>query len=67
MSQSKLSRRTIFAGASTAGVVAAIANFLPSSPVVANVEATLNKPPPANGGGYILSDHVKQYYKTARL
>jgi hypothetical protein len=67
MSQSKLSRRTLFAGASTAGVVAAIANFLPSTPVVASAEATLNKPPPANGGGYTLSDHVKQYYKTARL
>ena len=67
MSQSKLSRRTIFAGASTAGVVAAIANFLPSTPVVASAQAALDKPPPANGGGYSLSDHVKQYYKTARL
>jgi hypothetical protein len=67
MSQSKLSRRTLFAGATAAGAVATLANFLPSAPVVASAEATLNKPPPANGGGYSLSDHVKQYYKTARL
>lgn len=67
MSQSKLSRRTLFAGASTAGAVAALANFLPSTPVVESTGGKLNKLPQINGGGYTLSDHVKQYYKTARL
>ena len=67
MSPSKLSRRILFAGASTAGAVAVLANFLPSTPIVKSAEDKLNKLPQANGGGYTLSDHVKQYYKTARL
>ena len=63
--KSKLSRRTLFAGAGTAGVVAAAATLLPQ--VVQDTEASAKpQEPPARGGGYQLSDHVKQYYKTAR-
>ena len=62
----KLSRRTLFAGAGTAGAVAAAATLLP---------ATLPKPasvpeietPPPNGGGYRLTDHVRRYYKTTLI
>jgi hypothetical protein len=32
-----------------------------------NAVAALPKPAPEKGGGYSLSDHVKQYYKTTRV
>jgi hypothetical protein len=39
---------------------------LPGAPALqAAVQAP--KPAPENGGGYSLSEHVKRYYKTARL
>ncbi len=61
--KSKLSRRQLFAGAGTAGAVAAAASLLPRAvqqPVV-NPEP---KEPPARGGGYQLTEHVKRYYKS---
>jgi hypothetical protein len=64
-STSKLSRRTLFAGAGTAGVVAAAATLVPKVMQESDT-AVQAKEPPARGGGYQLSDHVKQYYKTAR-
>ena len=58
-----VSRRKLFAGASTLGVVAATASLLPS--VGSDIAS---RPPartaPAKGGGYTLSEHVKRYYKT---
>jgi hypothetical protein len=65
MSQSKsvLSRRTLFAGAATAGAVAATTSLLPAA-VKQDISAPALKTPPANGGGYQLTDHVKRYYKT---
>lgn len=62
-----LQRRTLFAGATTVGALAAVAALLPSSPapeVQAQVEP---KAPPERGGGYALTDHVKQYYQTTRV
>ena len=61
--KNKLSRRQLFAGASAAGAVAAAASLLPGAvqPPVATPEG---KEPPARGGGYQLSDHVKRYYKS---
>jgi hypothetical protein len=64
-SQSKLSRRTLFGAAATTGAVAAAASLLPARQPEPVAEAA--KVPPANGGGYQLSEHVKQYYQTARL
>ena len=60
-----LSRRTVFVGAGVAGAVGA----------VAAVTAASKTPPPAAAvaaaaepsGGYQLTDHVKQYYATARV
>ncbi len=66
-SPSRVSRRSIFAGAGAVGAVAAVASLLPTgSP---EVEAPLQprKPAPSRGGGYSLSEHVKQYYKTTRV
>ena len=60
----KLSRRRLFAGASTAGALAAAATLLPSiQPVELTAEAAL-KPAPEKGGGYALTAHVKKYYQT---
>ena len=63
---SKLSRRTVFAGAGIAGVVAAAAGLVPSTdkPQPASDQP---KVAPARGGGYSLTDHVKRYYKTTRV
>jgi hypothetical protein len=61
--QVSVSRRKMFATASTLGAVAAAASLLPSirSTVVSAPEV---KPAPTRGGGYVLSEHVKRYYKT---
>lgn len=61
-STSKLSRRTLFAGAGTAGAVAAAASFLPQ--VREALPELTAKPKPEKGGGYSVSEHVKRYYKT---
>ena len=61
-----VSRRTLFAGAGTVGALAAVASVLPTAPQeqVAEVPA---QPKPERGGGYTLSEHVKHYYRTARI
>ena len=60
-SQPKASRRGFFLSASVAGATLASAGWLKTQ---APVEPPLAKPAPEKGGGYSLSDHVKQYYKT---
>ena len=55
--KSLVSRRTLFAGAGTAGAVAAAATLLPGITPQA-------KEPPARGGGYHVTDHVKRYYQS---
>jgi hypothetical protein len=62
LSPSKLSRRTLFAGVGTVGALGAVLGGLPATQQVA--PAPLPKPKPLRGGGYELSAHVKQYYKT---
>jgi hypothetical protein len=61
--QSKLSRRSLFAGAGAAGAVAVTATMLPGL-VQQTDSAPQVKQPPAKGGGYQLTEHVKRYYKT---
>lgn len=63
--KSKLSRRTLFAGAGTIGAVAAAATLLPG--VQQDTPAPEVKAPPERGGGYQLSEHVKRYYETTRI
>ncbi len=66
--KSKLSRRTLFAGAATVGAAAAAVSLMPSAvPELAAQSAQALKPPPERGGGYQLSEHVKQYYKTTLI
>jgi hypothetical protein len=63
----KLSRRTLFAGAGTAGAIATVATLLPGAKGVPAVLEQPLKPAPERGGGYTLSAHVKQYYKTTTV
>jgi hypothetical protein len=65
LSPSKLSRRTLFAGAGTAGALAAVVTVMPSMKAVTDTTAPAVKVKPEKGGGYSLSEHVKHYYKTA--
>ena len=60
-------RRAVFAGATTVGALAAVASLLPTGPSHAPVADALPKEPPQRGGGYALTDHVKQYYQTTRV
>ena len=62
-SSNPVSRRKLFAGASTLGAIAATASLLPLARTeIATAPAV--KPMPARGGGYSLTEHVKRYYKT---
>lgn len=61
--KSLVSRRTLFAGAGTAGAVAAAATLLPGITPQAE-PAPQAKEPPARGGGYHVTDHVKRYYRS---
>ena len=64
---STVSRRSLFAGAATVGAVAAAASVVHA--VVKNQlpVAAPALPKPERGGGYTLSEHVQQYYKTTRV
>ncbi|MFZ2648469.1 MAG: formate dehydrogenase [Burkholderiaceae bacterium] len=64
-SNPKLSRRIVFAGAGTAGALAAAAALLPGKPVAVSVAkhvADVDKP-----AGYQETPHVLHYYRTARI
>ena len=64
--QTPLRRRSLFAGAGVVGAAAAATALMPSvQPEVAVVQEP--KPAPERGGGYALTDHVKQYYQTTRI
>ena len=63
-SPTRVSRRSVFAGASAVGVVAAVASLLPSIPAAVAPVARQTVPVPERGGGYRLSEHVQRYYKT---
>ena len=63
---SRLSRRTLFAGAGTVGAVAAVVTVLPRIQSE-TPSAAVSKPAPTRGGGYTLSEHVKHYYNTTRI
>ena len=60
----KVSRRSVFAGASAVGAVAALTSLVPAIPAAVVPVARQAEPPPEKGGGYRLSEHVKRYYKT---
>ena len=61
--QPKPSRRGFVFGAAAAGAAAATVAALPQVQE-ADAQAPALKEPPANGGGYQLTEHVKRYYRT---
>ncbi len=65
--RSKLSRRQVFAGAGTAGALAAVATLLPRQEVQAPQAPDAPQNAPERGGGYQVTQRVLQYYQTARL
>lgn len=69
MSQSTsfLSRRRLFAGASTAGALAAVASALPGVPSAPTAVPAAAARKPERGGGYHASARVQQYYQTTRV
>lgn len=62
----KLSRRTVFAGAGTAGALAAAAALLPKAPAEAPVAAAQPEVG-SDKGGYQVTQHVLRYYQTTRV
>ncbi|MBK9364668.1 MAG: formate dehydrogenase [Rubrivivax sp.] len=60
-----LNRRTVFAGAGAAGALAAAATVLPGAPGAAPTTLAAGTQP-APAGGYRLTEHIRQYYATAR-
>lgn len=65
-SQPKPSRRGFFFGAAATGAAAAALVALPGAPSLV-AESQEPKPAPEKGGGYSLTERVKQYYKTTRI
>ena len=63
--QAIASRRGFFLAASAAGAAAASATWMKTQTPTSTLVAP--KPAPEKGGGYSLSDHVKQYYRTTRV
>jgi hypothetical protein len=64
--KSKLSRRHVFAGAGTAGALAVVAAALPRT-TQPTAPAAKPEPVAAQEGGYQVTQHVLQYYQTARV
>ncbi|TWO72192.1 twin-arginine translocation signal domain-containing protein [Caenimonas sedimenti] len=60
----KASRRGFMIGAAVAGATTATVVGITATPSESETAAAATQPPPERGGGYRLSEHVKQYYKT---
>lgn len=62
---SKLSRRTVFAGAGAVGAMATAAALLPRQ--AATPVAAAPQPEPDAQSGYQVTQHVLRYYQTAKV
>jgi hypothetical protein len=65
--QTKPSRRGFMLGAAVAGAATAAVVALPKTEESVTPVTETNPPAPENGGGYRLSEHVKQYYKSTLI
>ena len=64
--QNRSSRRGFFMGTGAVAAVAAVATV--SQTLSSTEPATQAKQPtPERGGGYNVSEHIKRYYRTARV
>jgi len=66
-SKVKSSRRGFLWGAAATGAAATAVATLPKVQQALEQPAADTAPPPERGGGYRLSEHVKQYYKTTLI
>jgi hypothetical protein len=66
-SQPSLSRRTLLAGAGTAGALAAAATLLPGTPAEPPVAAAQPALEGGEDGRYRATAHVMRYYQTAKV
>jgi hypothetical protein len=64
---SPISRRKVFAGAGTAGALAAAAAMLPLGRPEPDAVVATNRSATDAQGGYQLTEHVKRYYQTTRV
>ena len=64
---SPVSRRRLFAGAGTAGALAAVATVLPLQKQAAVATDPALKSAADANGGYQLTAHVQRYYQTAKV
>jgi hypothetical protein len=62
-----LERRTLLAGAGTAGALAAAAVVLPGVQQAVPPAQAGVQPLPDTAAGYRLTEHVKRYYATTRI
>jgi hypothetical protein len=62
-----LERRTLLAGAGTAGALAAAAVVLPTAQPAALPQQAAAQPAPDTAAGYRLTEHVKRYYASTRI
>jgi len=63
-SQSRQSRRGFMVGAAVVGAATAAVVALPKQPADAQAPTAPQPPKPDRGGGYHVTEHVRQYYKT---
>jgi len=61
-----LTRRHVFAGAGTAGALAAVAALLPTTPEAPPVQAGAVTGSGTEHGRYQVTQHVLRYYQTTR-
>lgn len=66
-SQEKLARRTVLGGAATAGVALGAAALVGARPSPAPVVERTAQAPTPDDGGYRLTEHIQQYYASARI
>ena len=62
-----MARRTVLAGAGTAGALAAMAALLPAGETAKSSTDDAIRTASDESSGYRLTEHVKQYYRTARV
>ncbi|CAD5373805.1 conserved hypothetical protein [Rubrivivax sp. A210] len=65
--QPPVARRALLVGAGTAGALVATATLVPLREPAKAVPSAAAQPAPDAAAGYRLSEHVQQYYRTARV
>ncbi len=64
--QSRISRRSFFAGLGAVAAAGAAVQLIPQSPVTALIDGAVPAPEP-DGDSYRLTEHIKKYYRTTTI